>query len=155
MDKYFGSEWCTGGLNSIDAYVSSILRGSFPEMEFSREAIFTEMSFSEDIRECLLALEQLDSVVEVAKRELNPACSRFSKSSVSGSYHGTVRMADGSVKRLDLVLTAIEDNNCKNLCSCVVAMFTSGGKNELEGYDICYSIKAFESGKCVVGAVEF
>lgn len=155
ITSYIDNCRCTVGINSTDGYVSSILRSSFPDIGFSDEVVFTNVFFCGGIRDCLLILEQLDSVIDVVRKQLNENCKMFRGSSVSGSYRGTVRMNDGSVRQLDLILVSISDDSYKDLCRCVVAIFTSNSEEKITGYDICYSVRDIESGKCVVGAVEF
>ena len=142
------------GQNPHNVLVSYLLRSNFPNERFSRDNIFVDVVFNGDKNGCMRFLNSLECIIEDARERLNARCSGFIKNKLTGSFHGTVKMADGSSKYMDFVISNIADVRCRVVGKCLVLVL-SDSKDATYGHEIEYTVIDDVSSEKIHATVEF
>ena len=113
------------GQNPHNVLVSFLLRSNFQCERFSRDNIFVDVVFNDNKNGCMEFLNLLECIIEDARERLNARCSGFIKNKLTGSFYGNVKMADGSIKYMDFVISNIANVHCRVVGKCLVLVLSA------------------------------
>lgn len=142
------------GQNPHNVLVSFLLRSNFPCERFDRENVFVDVNYDGNKRGCLRFLNSLECIIEDARERLNVRCSGFIKNKLTGRFYGSIKMADGSSKYMDFVISNIADMRNRVVCKCLVLVL-SDSKDSEYGHEIEYTVIDDVSNEKIHATVEF